>query len=58
MFTVVSLLADHVDATGWLPMLALVGIGGVVYIGVLSLISDGFRRTVRAVATEHLPIQA
>lgn len=58
MFTVVSLLADHVDATGWLPMLALVGIGGVVYIGVLSLISDGFRRTVRAVATEHLPTQA
>lgn len=54
MFGVVSLLADRVDITGWLPLLALIGAGGVVYVGVLFLISDGFRRTVRAVATEHL----
>jgi O-antigen/teichoic acid export membrane protein len=55
MFGVVTILADQVAVTGWLPLLALVSVGGVVYFGALFAVSRGFRHTTKSVIDEHFP---
>lgn len=53
MAVVVRLLAEQVAVTGWVPLLILVGTGGIVYVCVLFVVSSTFRETVTAVASEQ-----
>lgn len=48
MFGVVELSARFIGASTWFNTTALVGLGGVIYLGVLFIISTNFRVTVRS----------
>jgi O-antigen/teichoic acid export membrane protein len=48
MFVAVELSARFVGASTWLNTAVLVGLGGVVYVGILLVISTNFRVTIRS----------
>ena len=52
MFVVVKLSAQFVGASTWLNTVVVVGLGGIVYIGILLVISANFRLTLRSLYSD------
>lgn len=52
----VKLVADQINITGWLPLLAVVSLGCVLYAGTLIVLSNDLRKTVTAIASEHFGV--